>query len=471
MQKLEVYTKTSEGLDPQDGTESSPVDLDTERSGFEDSLQQKLTGLLKLEAYTKASEGLDPQGGTESKIERSSGGYSLPQECLSQRPKSQPQERDLTFKKPSELRKRIEARGQEPDYAIYSRAEAIKTDDRTRTKSTLLYIDGKTLQNILNLELGRCAGKTKANLPCNNQIAMSRWKGNFPEPEKKLNVRDFLDCEGEIHHIATELLCIRWHKGQASNVVQEWRTKIEKWIRRADRSGPIQVGMSFNSREMSQGKYTLRTSSGPTTRSQTKGQTEEISQDKDNLYTSSGPTTRSKSKGQTKEIPASEAFTRIFIACSQTQQNLAERILKLMRKGLSTQDKLDGLIYIYWLPGNLLIPKGLVKIGVTTVTTESRLIEWKKCHPDLVCKYPLDSIKFPHAHRVENLCHAELKNFQHRQTNYQCTRSHKELYAVPLTKAIEVVQRWTAWACGQPYHTNGLIREECISGIGSRFYN
>lgn len=123
---------------------------------------------------------------------------------------------------------------------------------------------------------------------------------------------------------------------------------------------------------------------------------------------------------------------------------------------------MDGLIYIYWIPGNQEILEGLVKIGVTNVTVASRLEVgkgWRKCHPELVHKYPTKSIKFPHARRVERLIHAELRISRHRQIGCpHCARnSHVELFAVPLAQAIEVTKRWTEWACGLPYDKNGLI--------------
>lgn len=190
-----------------------------------------------------------------------------------------------------------------------------------------------------------------------------------------------------------------------------------------------------------------------------------LSQGKDILYISRGPITRSRTKGQTKEIPVFESSVRIFEPYAQKRQNLADRIRKVMIKELSREDSMDGLIYIYWIPGNHEIPEGLVKIGVTSVTVASRL--WRKCHPDLIHKYPTESIKFPHAYRVERLIHEELRSSQHKQI--VCLRcgvnSHVELFAVPLAQAIEVTKRWTEWARGQSYDKNGLIRTECIPRI------
>lgn len=418
VQKQEVHTKDSEVFIPQDGNESSSFVLNTERSGCDDSLQHCSTASNKLlEAINR--------------------------EFLSQRPKSQAQERDLTLKKPSEPRKEINARGQEPentDYGIYFRAKVFKSDDRTHPKSFLLCVDGN-FQKIPDLRVGKCVGFTPKKF-CNNPIKKMHWETTFSTLEEKINKRGSLDWEGKIHLIAESLFCYH-HKSQASDAVNTLRTDYKKWIG-TDEPGFIQSEIKSSSRDTSQGK--------------------EI------LYISRGPTTRSQTKGQTKKIPVLETFVRIFKPYPQKRQNLADRIREVMIKELSRQDNIDGLIYIYWIPGNQQIPEGLVKIGVTNVTVASRLEVgkgWRKCYPDLVHKYPTKSIKFPHARRVERLIHAGLGISRRKQIGcLHCDRtSHVELFAVPLAQAIEVTKRWTEWACGLPYDKNGLIRTECIPRI------
>ena len=416
VQNQEVHTKDSEVFIPQDGNESSSFVLNTERSGCDDSLQHCSTASSKL-------------------LE------AIHREFLSQRPKSQAQERDLTLKKPSEPRKEINARGQEPentDYGMCFWAKVFKSDDRTHPKSFLLCVDGK-IQKIPDLRVGKCVGFTPKKF-CNNPIKKLNWETTFSTLEEKINKRGSLDWEGEIHLIAESLFCYH-HKSQASYAVNTLRTDYKKWIG-TDEPGFIQSEIKSSSRDTSQGK--------------------EI------LYISRGPTTRSQTKGQTKKIPVLETF--VFKPYPQKRQNLADRIREVMIKELSRQDNIDGLIYIYWIPGNQQIPEGLVKIGVTNVTVASRLEVgngWRKCHPDLVHKYPTKSIKFPHACRVERLIHAELSISRHKQIGcLHCDRtSHVELFAVPLAQAIEVTKRWTKWACGLPYDKNGRIRIECIPRI------
>ena len=402
VQKQEVHTKDSKRLSPQDGTESSLFVLKTEKSGCDNSLQHCRTALHKLQE-------------------------AINQEVPSQRPKSQSQKRDFTLKKPSESRKLIKARGQEPD-------------DRIHPKSSLLYVEGK-IQKISDLRAGKCVGFTPKR-SCNNPIKRLHWQTNFSTLEDKINKRGSLDWKEEfkeIHQIAGLLFC-HCHKAQAFHTVKTLRMDYEKWIG-TDESGPNQ--------------------------SQINSSTPDTSQGKDILYISRGPITRSQTKDQTKEIPVLGTFIPKFKPFPQKLQNLADHIRELMIKELSIYDAMDGLIYIYWIPAKPQIPQGLVKIGVTNVTVASRLKGWRKCHPELVRKYPKKTIKFPHARRVERLIHAELRISRHTQIGCQhCDRNtHVELFAVPPKQAIEVTKRWTEWACGLPYDKNGWIRTECIPRI------
>lgn len=229
------------------------------------------------------------------------------------------------MKKPSKPRKRIEARGQEPentDYGIYLRAKVFKTDDRTRPKSFLLCVDGK-IQKIPDLLVGKCVGFTPKK-SCNTPIKKLHWEKNFSTLVEKIDKRGSLDLEGKIHLIVESLFCYH-HKVQASEAVNTFRTDYKKRIG-TDERGPIQSEINSSSRDTSQGN--------------------------DIVYISRVPTTRSQTKGQTKEIPVLETFVRIFKPYPQKRQNLADRIRRVIIKELSKGDRMDGLIYIYWIPGN-----------------------------------------------------------------------------------------------------------------------
>lgn len=141
---------------------------------------------------------------------------------------------------PSKPRKRIEACGQEPentDYGIYLRAEVLKTDERTRPKSSLFCVNGK-IQKIPDLRVGKCVGLTPKK-SCNTRIKKLHWEKNFSALEEKINKRGSLDWEGKIHLMVESLFCYH-HKVQASEAVNILRTDHKKWIG-ADKRGPIKA--------------------------------------------------------------------------------------------------------------------------------------------------------------------------------------------------------------------------------------
>lgn len=111
----------------------------------------------------------------------------------------------------------------------------------------------------------------------------------------------------------------------------------------------------------------------------------------------------------------------------------------------------NGFVYIYQVPGN----DHLVKIGFTTRTIALRHDEWKKdCHREPVVLYPAAGTAagaVPHAHRLERLVHAELREKQTRVYCERCDKPHREWFAVKADEAIAVVEKWTRWIRGRPY--------------------
>ena len=113
----------------------------------------------------------------------------------------------------------------------------------------------------------------------------------------------------------------------------------------------------------------------------------------------------------------------------------------------------QGLIYMYWIPGNF----GFVKIGKTSgESTQRRLKHWiKKCgHP--IEEYTRGekelALQLPHAYRVEKLVHAELKDYRMKEKGCEgCGSAHEEWFAVPQYHAIKVIEKWSSWIITRPY--------------------
>ncbi|EGX88106.1 Putative helicase A859L [Cordyceps militaris CM01] len=108
----------------------------------------------------------------------------------------------------------------------------------------------------------------------------------------------------------------------------------------------------------------------------------------------------------------------------------------------------SGFIYLYQVPGN----DAFVKIGFTGDVTK-RLEEWKKdCHREPVL-YPLPAaaVAVPHAHRVERLIHAELREHRVRLYCERCEKQHNEWFETSVDRAAAVIEKWLLWMRGRPY--------------------
>lgn len=126
---------------------------------------------------------------------------------------------------------------------------------------------------------------------------------------------------------------------------------------------------------------------------------------------------------------------------------------------LDSTDRTDGYVYVYEVEGN----KGLVKIGYTGRSIETRHKEWEfDCNRDPKILYPTHSgsaMVVPNARRVEALCHAELDHRRIRIYCRGCLKQHIEWFEVSVAEAIAVVQKWSNWMTANPYQSTQLRSE------------
>ncbi|KAJ6020132.1 DUF1766-domain-containing protein [Penicillium canescens] len=131
-----------------------------------------------------------------------------------------------------------------------------------------------------------------------------------------------------------------------------------------------------------------------------------------------------------------------------------------MKKQLSATDQKNGYLYIYEVEGN----KGFLKIGYTTRTIEKRHEEWcfdcnRKSNP----LFPIPGVNaalVPNARRVEKLCHAELKHRQVIIYCQGCLKTHEEWFEMSPTKAMAVIEKWSAWMKKGPYEPDRLLLKQ-----------
>ncbi|KAJ5446650.1 DUF1766-domain-containing protein [Penicillium cf. griseofulvum] len=99
-------------------------------------------------------------------------------------------------------------------------------------------------------------------------------------------------------------------------------------------------------------------------------------------------------------------------------------------------------------------------IGYTTRPIERRHEEWRfDCNRKSNPLFPIPAVKaalVPNAHHVEKLCHAELKHRQVIIYCQGCLKTHEEWFEMSPTKAMAVIEKWSAWMEKEPYEPNGL---------------
>jgi hypothetical protein len=115
---------------------------------------------------------------------------------------------------------------------------------------------------------------------------------------------------------------------------------------------------------------------------------------------------------------------------------------------LGSKDSDPGFIYIFWDEENF----GMVKIGYTNDLTR-RLKQWNtKCKRQNSYHSSTESrVNMPHAHRVEQLIHTELKKDRFRRKCDGCGTMHDEWFQATEAHVVKVLKKWREWILQEPY--------------------
>jgi hypothetical protein len=180
--------------------------------------------------------------------------------------------------------------------------------------------------------------------------------------------------------------------------------------------------------------------------------------------------------------------------------SVSAHLHNMLSKPLCETDLKDGHLYMFWRRGDF----GLIKIGYTTkLTPATRLKEWRRqCRGDLEdCSivtnpHTRDSadtakdtapannaneavrgvnandkkdndqtdaqsprIRVRNVRRLEQLVHAELKDYRRKQLNCAgCGKNHKEWFDIDVRFAQQVARKWTNWLAAEERY------EHCVGG-------
>ena len=107
-----------------------------------------------------------------------------------------------------------------------------------------------------------------------------------------------------------------------------------------------------------------------------------------------------------------------------------------------------GFVYLFWDKEYF----GMVKIGYTKDLTK-RLASWnKECGREHVYHSSTEcQVEIPHAHRVEQLVHAELKEYRKKRQCEGCGKMHKEWFDAAQSHVVKVLRKWREWILQEPY--------------------
>ncbi|KAK7423108.1 hypothetical protein QQX98_001184 [Neonectria punicea] len=137
-------------------------------------------------------------------------------------------------------------------------------------------------------------------------------------------------------------------------------------------------------------------------------------------------------------------------------------VKKLVLRSLSDKERSsEGCIYVYTFPENYHDAAPYLKIGNAS-DLDNRMASWER-----QCGYKpkvLSDFRTELYVKVERLVHAQLRNQRIRETGGcpRCQVKHQEWFKVRSSKACEVLGLWTAWTRQEPYHENGILKDQWL---------
>jgi hypothetical protein len=135
----------------------------------------------------------------------------------------------------------------------------------------------------------------------------------------------------------------------------------------------------------------------------------------------------------------------------RSTNTLNDYVHGILCRKLSAQHRKPGYIYVFQAEN---IPS-YVKIGYTVDPVIKRLQSLIfDCNREMKVLFPTppeSAILVPNAWRVEELCHAELVDYQVHVDCTGCLSEHREWFQISATAAFAVIKKWSAWMKTTPY--------------------
>jgi hypothetical protein len=164
-------------------------------------------------------------------------------------------------------------------------------------------------------------------------------------------------------------------------------------------------------------------------------------------------------------IPTTSCNTPVStpVAFAKHQVFKGDTLLSGLLSDIDLRACKQGSIYFYTHADDAF--RGMIKIGYTSRSVASRLLDWAECgHGDPVL---LDSWYARHPNRVELLIHFELEQSWHALRWCKVhQQSHIEWFKVDCTRARTIAQRWCEWMeRANPYDRRGRLTSSWVGHI------
>lgn len=315
------------------------------------------------------------------------------------------------------------------------------------------------LEESIEEEIGRtlryypayCAGTNRKGATCGNPIGGQRVQNRKKTIDEILNRRTYLN-DGRLVYflqVLKENMFCHWHINQGDAKVAIWERKILRI--REERKPAFTPPRESNSPETEDShtschydrvaeKFSSTTITNPDL------QNEGLTKQYPSPVPNKDPATYWPQKFDTSPFD-------IIVTSDKSKDSKSpfSVIHSKLTEPLEQIDQKEGYLYAYEVEGNA----GFVKIGYTTRSLATRHGEWAfYCNRKPKVLYPVPAnhqMPVPNAHRVEALCHAELKHRNIRIDCHGCSKPHIEWFQVDPEEAIAVIQKWSKWMLTSPY--------------------
>lgn len=296
-----------------------------------------------------------------------------------------------------------------------------------------------------------CAGVNKKGNSCRTKIGGQCVQNRAKTIDEILNRDTYLNDERLVYflQVLKENMFCRWHISQGPEKVAIWKKEILRI--RKERKPVLAPPRESNTPENEDSHTFYRNNQVAETLSSTSSNNSDL-QDEGltTQYTSPVP-----DRDPANYWPQEFDTTPFEIIVTNNNSNDFESsfpaIHSKLTEPLRQEDQKEGYLYAYEVEGNA----GFVKIGYTCRSLETRHGEWAfDCNRKPKALYPIPPnppVPIPNAHRVEALCHAELKHRNVWIDCHGCSKPHIEWFQVSPEEAVAVIQKWSKWMLTSPY--------------------